>query len=115
MGDEVCERCFEPVPVWSAPDDQWNAVTEHPGSGIRNGRGAVLCVPCFLALAEQLYGRQMTLRVELQQAFCSRHSYWPPCPDGCSWDPCQLEMRRAGFGRRLEHAQEESRWRTKSE
>ena len=110
---EFCERCGGgPLPPWAAPDDQWNAVTEHPHSEVPNGRGAILCPKCFVNRAADLYGEGIVAKVELHQKRCSSHGYWPPCPDFASWDPCRWEPVRVEFGARFQAAlmaQQESR------
>lgn len=50
-GDQVCQECGGPNPVWFAPNELWNRVMGGPDA--TGDPGGVLCPACFIAKAEE--------------------------------------------------------------
>ena len=57
----LCQRCDRDYPVWFAPNELWNRVTDHLSEKpfIR-----FLCLNCFAFLAEETFGENFIWKLE---------------------------------------------------
>lgn len=72
-GDTRCQHCGRPNPVWTAPDNVWNAVM--------GDDGGVLCPPCFIARAEKTGLTPPSWRVAPRWLIRPGHPTPPDKPD----------------------------------
>lgn len=71
--EAACQRCGGPNPVWSAPNDLWNAVmgtADNP-----RGEGVIVCWSCFLSASREGTDREPTAREALRRAYMDLLAY----------------------------------------